>query len=142
VIRKLELIDSLLLGNEALDNDHRELVDLANILIENVKDKKEEESQEYLGYFCKKFCEHEKFEIDFLRRIGFTDINKLEEHYTSMYIEIQFLYQLFDRAVRDEIDWKTFRDELASFLFETLIREDLSFKSFLIEFGHSTHIGR
>jgi len=45
-------------------------------------------------------------------------------------------------AARGVIDRNIFRDELASFLFETLIREDLSFKSFPIEFGHGTHSGR
>jgi len=141
-MQKLELIDALLLGNEALDNDHRDLVDLANKLIESIKDKNSDGTQQYLSDFCKRFCEHEKFEIEFLNEIGFPNVRSLEIHYNNMYREIQYLYHLFDRAIRNEIGWKTFRDALASGLFETLIREDLSFKSFLIECGHSTHSGR
>lgn len=129
-MRHFELMESLEIGNDAIDGAHREMVSIMRATKEAILSEDLDLSRKLLGDLTKETIRHFKEEEDLLEKAGYEDLGK----------HAQFHQSLIKRIKTVKADCENFRnperllscfDEMTRFMVDDIVRGDLAFKSFL-----------
>ncbi len=129
-MRHFELMESLEIGNDAIDDAHREMVSIMRATKEAILSKDMGLSRKLLGELTRETIRHFKEEEDLLEKAGYEDLG---EH-------VEFHKKLVKRIKAVKADCENFRspekllgcfDEMTRFMVDDIVRGDLAFKSFL-----------
>lgn len=133
-MKKIEFLDSFVIGHPDIDADHRRIVDAVNDITEAIQADGCARCQEKVAIFLDVVREHFEREEAVLRENGYPD---LADH-------VSYHHRLIEKARRVEVHCVGMQDraaldacydEMVSFLIDDVIRGDLEFKSFLMDKG-------
>ncbi len=132
LLKRFELIDGFLVEHPQIDAEHKELVDRANELIDAIEAKDRKRFLSLLGIFFELVAAHFENEIRILRRLGFPRVEKHVKFHNEAIVELSGIRGRLEADV-ESLTPESVHHQIFSILVHDLIREDLDFKSFLIE---------
>ena len=131
---KLEMLETFLTGHPEIDNDHRKLIDLINLVDEAISSKEYTECKKLLDSFVDFARDHFEREEKILIDIGFPDAENHSAYHVEMLDRAENVKNLC-REMNDQGLIRECFEEMSSFLIDDVVRGDSAFVSYMIAKG-------
>lgn len=131
---KVEMLETFLTGHPEIDNDHRKLIDLINLVDEAISGEEYNECKQLLDSFVDFARGHFEREEKILIEIGFPDAQSHCAYHEEMLDRAENVKNLC-REMRDQGQIQECFEEMSSFLVDDIVRGDSAFVSYMIEKG-------
>lgn len=127
----VDISPSFKIESEAIDADHRHLVEIINEITQAIDDGRPEECARLVPDFVKFSKQHFKREEALLAGYSYPLLEKHRRHHHSLHDKLQTMLDLSAKVVDNPPARDSLRKELVFFLLDDVINEDLNFKAFL-----------
>ncbi len=131
---QIEMLEAFLTGHSEIDDDHRQLVDVINLVNEAIAANELKQCRNLLNSFVDVAKDHFAREEAILRQAGFPGV---EEHcsYHNALLERTYEVKKLCQDMADRGHLKECFDEMAGFLIDDVVKGDHVFVSFLANAG-------
>jgi hemerythrin-like metal-binding protein len=128
----VEITRSFEIDIEAIDDDHRRLVDIVNEIVQALDDAKPEVCRTLVPEFVDLAKQHFSREETLLAKYSYPDLEKHRRHHAALDGKMETMLSLAENAVDSPPAQETLRKELIFFIMDDVINEDMDYKSFLV----------
>jgi hemerythrin-like metal-binding protein len=126
-----ELSETFVLDCEALDKDHRRLVEMVNEITEILESGKAANYKEkVLGLFNYAKAHFSREEL-FLAKVGYPDVGRHHQHHRQLDEKMDHILELAETAGVNEMARESLKKELVFFVMDDVITTDMDFKAFI-----------
>jgi len=139
MVKKLELSEVLKVGHPEIDAEHGALIDQGNVLIDALERDGLEGFHEQVPIFFEMLERHFKHEISILRELGFPRVEEHAVYHDQMLRELDTLRRQLE-AGAELISIDLVHARVTNLLVHDIIREDMEFKSFIIELNRASEV--
>ena len=129
----VEITQSFKIEIEAIDSDHRRLVEIINEITSAIDEGRAEECIHLVPNFIEFSQRHFEREEALLNKHAYPLAEEHREHHAGLNEKMRNIRALAERAVDSKPAREALRKELVFILMDDVINEDLAFKSFLIK---------
>ena len=129
----VELTPSFLLEANALDQDHQQLADIVNQIVQAIDDDRASECGQLVPDFVRAAKAHFAREEAFLIKLGYPEVQKHRDHHRGLNTKMEHMLEFARMAAENTLARESLRKELLFFLMDDVITTDLEFKSFVEE---------
>ena len=129
----VELTGSFEIEVDAIDADHRRLVEIINEITEAIDDDRAGECAALVPHFVEFSKQHFEREEALLAKHDYPLAEKHREHHAALAVKMTNIEALSRRAAHSQPARDALRKELVFILMDDVINEDLAFKSFLMK---------
>jgi len=127
----VELTSSFKLEFEALDQDHRKMIDQVNAIITEIDTGNTEVCKTQVADFVIFSKQHFAREEQLLVSINYPDVDKHRKHHRDLYDKLDHMLEFARMAPENDIACESLKKELVYFIMDDVITADLEFKDFL-----------
>ena len=127
----VEMTSSFELEIEALDEDHKNLIGLANEISSDIDQNKGKECALLVPQFVKLSKQHFAREEALLVKAGYPHVKKHHEHHASLNDKMDHMLEFALVAAGNPIAGESLKKELMYFLMDDVITSDMEFKDFV-----------
>lgn len=129
----VQISSSFQIESEAIDADHRHLVEIINEITQAIDDGRPEECARLVPDFVNFTKQHFAREESLLAGYAYPLLEKHRRHHHSLDDKLQTMLDLAARVAEHPPARESLRKELVFFMLDDVINEDLNFKKFLSE---------
>ncbi|MBT4488559.1 MAG: hypothetical protein HOK30_19955 [Rhodospirillaceae bacterium] len=129
----VEITQSFKIEVEAIDADHRRLVEIINEITDAIDDGRAEECVALVPNFVEFSQQHFEREEALLTKHAYPLAEKHRQHHVGLTDKMKTIQALSERAAHSQPAADALRKELVFILMDDVINEDLAFKSFLVK---------
>ncbi len=129
----VEISRSFEIEVDAIDSDHRRLVDIVNEIVQALDDGKPEECAKLVPDFVALAKQHFAREESLLAKYGYPETDKHRQHHASLDDKMDTMLALAEKVVANPPAREVLRKEVIFFLMDDVINEDMDYKSFLVD---------
>ena len=129
----VEITQSFKIDVEAIDADHRRLVEIINQITSAIDEGRAEECMHQVPNFIEFSQRHFEREEALLSKHAYPLAEEHRKHHAGLNEKMRNIRALAERAVDSKPAREALRKELVFILMDDVINEDLAFKSFLIK---------
>ena len=137
-VSHFEIMESLEIGNAAIDGAHRKMVSIMRATKEAILAEDLDLSRNLLGKLTKETIRHFKEEEDLLEKAGYDGLKKHAKFHNNLIKRIMAVKADCENFLSPEKLLGCF-DEMTRFMVDDIVRGDLAFKSFLQVKGLAKH---
>ncbi len=130
---KLELTEAMCVGCPAIDDEHRDLIEIINNIAGAYDDSKFENCKGHIRHFTDSMKKHFRREEEILEELGFSRLDEHRKHHLAIESDIEAISQDLGDDISDRQAWGTFYQKLISVAVDDAVKADMDFKSFLME---------
>ncbi|NQU55866.1 MAG: hemerythrin family protein [Rhodospirillales bacterium] len=127
----VELTSSFELEFEALDQDHRKMIDRVNAIIKEIDTGNTDVCETLVAGFVDFSKQHFGREEALLVSIKYPDVEKHRKHHRDLYDKLDHMLEFAKMAPENDIACESLKKELVYFIMDDVITADLEFKDFL-----------
>ena len=127
----VEMTSSFELEIEALDEDHQNLISLANKITEDIDQNNAVECAVLVSQFVKLSKQHFAREENLLSKAGYPNVEKHHDHHASLNDKMDHMLEFSQVAANNPIAGESLKNELMYFLMDDVITSDMEFKDFV-----------
>lgn len=132
---RFTLGDGMIIGHPTIDHDHRDLVKIINDIAISLENEDYEKCSRLLNDFFERAERHFHKEEKILKEVGFPEFAEHQDSHNQLLEKSKNITKMVSELAESELARERFFTELASFLLDDVIKEDLVFKSFLMKRG-------
>ncbi len=129
----VEITRSFEIEVEAIDADHRQLVEIINEITQAIDDGRAGECADLVPNFVEFSQQHFAREEALLTKHAYPLAEKHRQHHVGLTDKMKNIQALSERAADSQPAADALRKELVFILMDDVINEDLAFKSFLMK---------
>ena len=129
----VEITQSFKIEVEAIDADHRRLVEIINEITSAIDEGRAEECIHLVPNFIEFSQHHFEREEALLNKHAYPLAEEHRKHHAGLNEKMRNIRALAERAVDSKPAREALRKELVFILMDDVINEDLAFKAFLIK---------
>jgi len=129
----VEITRSFEIEVDAIDSDHRKLMDIVNEIVQAIDNGKPEACAEMVEDFVKRTKQHFMREEALLAKHDYPDTEKHSKYHASLDDKMDTILALASKVIDSPPAQEALRKELIFFMMDDVINEDMDFKSFLID---------
>ena len=129
----VEITQSFKIEVEAIDADHRRLVEIINEITSAIDEGRAEECMHLVPNFIEFSQRHFEREEALLNKHAYPLAEEHRKHHAGLNEKMRNIRGLAERAADSKPAQEALRKELVFILMDDVINEDLAFKSFLIK---------
>ncbi len=127
----VELSSSFELEFEALDQDHRKLVDMVNRIVEEIDNDNARACKGLVPEFVSFSKQHFAKEEALLVSVDYPDVESHRQHHLDLHDKLDHMLEFAKMAEENEMACESLKKELVYFIMDDVITADLEFKEFL-----------
>lgn len=127
----VELTSSFALEFEALDLDHRKMIDQVNAITREIDTGNAEDCKTLVADFVVFSKQHFAREEQLLVSIKYPDVDKHRKHHRDLFDKLDHMLEFARMAPENDIACESLKKELVYFIMDDVITADLEFKDFL-----------
>ncbi|MBF0280714.1 MAG: hemerythrin domain-containing protein [SAR324 cluster bacterium] len=127
----VELSKSFELEIETLDNDHKELVTMANEISALLDQGNSGDCKDRLAQFIRFAKAHFSREERLLLKVGYPNVEKHHRHHKELDLKMEHMLEFAESAGLNEQARESLKKELVFFIMDDVITTDLDFKDFV-----------
>ena len=127
----VEMTSSFELEIKALDEDHKNLIRLANKISSDIDQNKGAECAVLVPQFVKLSKQHFAREEALLAKTGYPNVKKHHEHHAGLNGKMDHMLEFSEVAASNPIAGESLKKELMYFLMDDVITSDMEFKDFV-----------
>ena len=129
----VELSPSFELECEALDRDHKHLLQQVNEIIAVIDGERADECAKLAPQLIKYAKQHFAREESLLKKIGYPDVDKHVDHHLGLDHKMETILELASMADEQPAAGEKLKSALRFFLMDDIMNADLDFKSFVTD---------
>ena len=131
---KVEMLEAFLTGHPDIDDDHRQLVEMINLVSDAIESNELNQCRKLLDSFVEVARNHFAREEVILREVGFPGV---EEHciYHNGLLERADAVKRLCQEMADQGQLKECFDQMAGFFIDDVVKGDHIFVSYLVSAG-------
>ncbi len=127
----VEMTASFELEIQALDDDHRALMELANRITDALDNEAAATCESLVADFVKLTKQHFGREEALLTKAGYPKVKKHHDHHRSLYGKMDHMLEFAAMAVENPLARESLKKELNYFVLDDVITADMEFKDFI-----------
>ena len=127
----VELTSSFELEFEALDQDHKKLIDQVNHIVEMIDSGKAEACKTLVPEFVNFSKQHFAREEALLIAADYPDVDIHRQHHLDLHDKLDHMLEFAQMADKNDMACESLKKELVYFIMDDVITADLEFKDFL-----------
>ncbi len=127
----VELTPSFELEFEALDQDHRKMIDQVNAIIKEIDTGNTNACKNQVADFVAFSKRHFAREEALLVSVKYPGVDKHRKHHLDLYDKLDHMLEFARMTPENEIACESLKKELVYFIMDDVITADLEFKDFL-----------
>jgi len=127
----VELTSAFELDIEALDEDHKNLVNLVNQITDDIDQNNAIQCATLVLQFVKMSKQHFAREEALLIKTGYPNVKKHHEHHTELNDKMDHLLEFSEVATSNPIARESLKKELLYFVMDDVITSDMEFKDYV-----------
>jgi len=131
---KIEMLESFKTGHPDIDDDHRNLVEVINLIHDAINSEDIEQCNNLLDSFVEVARNHFASEETILREVGFPGIDKHCEYHAGLLERAEATKNLCQEMGNPDLLMVCF-GEMSGFLIDDVVKGDHEFISYLVEAG-------